>query len=133
MNFFHIVTPTLINDSFFCSSLFYFSNTNTSVRSFIFSLLTTVLYIYKGPLSEFQPAAPHNLNPPLHVGLSLYLLTFICDLRYKILLIYTCAIHQEIINSPDISKVYACVFRPVKSPMRTLHKHISLKKFISLR
>ena len=34
--------------------------------------------------------------------------------------------HQEI-NSPDISKVYACVFRPVKSPMRTLYKHISLK------
>jgi len=42
---------------------------------------------------------------------------------------------QEII-SPDISKVYACVFRPVKSLMRTLYKHISLKlmvKFISLR
>jgi len=41
--------------------------------------------------------------------------------------------HQEI-NSPDISKVYACVFRPVKSPMRTLYKHISLKlmvKFIN--
>jgi len=34
--------------------------------------------------------------------------------------------HQDI-NSPDISKVYACVFRPVKSPMRTLYKHISLK------
>jgi len=33
--------------------------------------------------------------------------------------------HQEI-NSPDISKVYACVFRPVKSQMRTLCKHISL-------
>jgi len=27
--------------------------------------------------------------------------------------------HQEI-NSPDISKVYVCVFRSVKSPMRTL-------------
>jgi len=43
--------------------------------------------------------------------------------------------HQKI-NSPDISKVYACVFRPVKSPMHTLHKHISLKlmvKFINLR
>jgi len=43
--------------------------------------------------------------------------------------------HQEI-NSPDISKVYACVFRPVKSPMCTLYKHISLKlmlKFINLR
>jgi len=40
------------------------------------------------------------------------------------------------INSPDISKAYACVFRAVKSPMRTLYKHISLKlmvKFISLR
>jgi len=43
--------------------------------------------------------------------------------------------HPEI-NSPDISKVYACVFRPVKSPMRTLYKHILLKlmvKFINLR
>jgi len=30
--------------------------------------------------------------------------------------------HQKI-NSPDI-KAYACVFRPVKSPMRTLYKHI---------
>jgi len=43
--------------------------------------------------------------------------------------------HQEI-NSPDNSNVYACVFRPVKSPMRTLYKHISLKllvKFINLR
>jgi len=28
------------------------------------------------------------------------------------------------INSPDISKVYACVFLPVKSPVRTLYKHI---------
>jgi len=43
--------------------------------------------------------------------------------------------HQEI-NSPDISKVYACVFRPVESPMRMLCEHISLKlieKFINLR
>jgi len=43
--------------------------------------------------------------------------------------------HQEI-NSPDISKIYACVFRLVKRPMRTLYKHISLKlivKFINLR
>jgi len=43
--------------------------------------------------------------------------------------------HPEII-SPDISKVYACVFRPVKSPVRTLYKHILLKlmvKFINLR
>jgi len=31
--------------------------------------------------------------------------------------------HQEI-NKPDISKVYACVFRPVKSPMRTLYEDI---------
>jgi len=28
--------------------------------------------------------------------------------------------HPEIHN-PDISKVYACVFRSVKSPMRTLY------------
>jgi len=43
--------------------------------------------------------------------------------------------HQEI-SSPDISKVYACVFRPVKIPMRMLSMHISLKlmaKFINLR
>jgi len=43
--------------------------------------------------------------------------------------------HQEI-NSPDISKVYACVFRPVKKTMRALYKHISLTlmaKFINLR
>jgi len=43
--------------------------------------------------------------------------------------------HQTI-NSPDISKVYACVFRPVQDPMRMLYKHISLKltaKFINLR
>jgi len=39
--------------------------------------------------------------------------------------------HQEI-NSPDISKVYACVFRPVKGPMRTLYKHISLKLMVKL-
>jgi len=43
---------------------------------------------------------------------------------------------QQESNSPDINKVYACVFRPVKSPMRTLYKCISLKlmvKFINLR
>jgi len=43
--------------------------------------------------------------------------------------------HQEI-NSPDISKACACLFRPVKSPLRTLYKHISRKfmvKFINLR
>jgi len=34
--------------------------------------------------------------------------------------IKTCAMHQKI-NSPDISKVYACVFRPVKSPMGTIY------------
>jgi len=42
--------------------------------------------------------------------------------------------HQEI--NPDISKVYACVFRPVKTAMRTLYEHIWLKfmvKFINLR
>jgi len=40
------------------------------------------------------------------------------------------------LTSPDITKVYACVFRPVKSTTRTLLKHISLKlmeKFINLR
>jgi len=43
--------------------------------------------------------------------------------------------HPEI-NSPDTSKVYACVFRQVISPMRTLYKHISRKlmiKFTNLR
>jgi len=45
--------------------------------------------------------------------------------------------NQEI-NSPDISNVYVFVFRPVKSPMRTLYKHISLSpklmvKFINSR
>jgi len=42
--------------------------------------------------------------------------------------------HQED-NSPGISKVYACVFGPVKSPMRMHYTHISLKlmvKFINL-
>jgi len=42
--------------------------------------------------------------------------------------------HPEI-NSPDISKVYACVFRSVKIPMCKFYKHISLKlmvKFINL-
>jgi len=50
------------------------------------------------------------------------------------LLIQTCGMHQGI-NSPNISKVYACVFRPAKSPIRTLYKRISLKlmvKFINL-
>ena len=37
--------------------------------------------------------------------------------------------HPEI-NSSDISKVYACVFRPVKSPVGTLYKHISLKLMV---
>jgi len=31
--------------------------------------------------------------------------------------------HQKI-NSPDISKAYTCVFRPAKSPMCKLYKHI---------
>ena len=39
--------------------------------------------------------------------------------------------HEEM-NRPDISKVYAYVFRPVKSSMRTLYKHISLKLMVSL-
>jgi len=67
MSFVLNVTSILVNDSFFfCSSFFCFNNTNTSVRSFIFFLLTTLLYIQKGPLSKFQPGTPHNLNPPLH-------------------------------------------------------------------
>jgi len=35
--------------------------------------------------------------------------------------------HQEI-NNLDISKVYACIFRPVKSPMRTLYAHGEVKE-----
>jgi len=37
--------------------------------------------------------------------------------------------HQEI-NSPDINKIYACVFGPAKSPTRTLYK---LVQYISLK
>jgi len=43
--------------------------------------------------------------------------------------------HQEI-NSPDMNKVYACVFHSVRSPVPTLYKHISLEltaTFIKLR
>jgi len=65
MSFVHIVTSILVDDSFFWSSFFCFNNTNTSVRSFIFFLLSTVSYISKGPLCKFQPGAPHYLNPPL--------------------------------------------------------------------
>jgi len=39
--------------------------------------------------------------------------------------------HPEI-NSPDISKVHACVFQSVKSPMGMLYKHISLKLMVNL-
>jgi len=75
-----------------------------------------------------------DVNRCVYVGLSLYLLRFRGVLRYKMLLISTCAMHQDI-NSPDISKVYACVFRPVKSPMRMHYTDISLNlmaKLISL-
>jgi len=75
-----------------------------------------------------------DVNCCIHVGISLYLLTFIGDLRYKMLLMQTCVMHREI-NSPDISKVHACVFRPVESPMRMLYKHISFQliaEFINL-
>jgi len=40
-----------------------------------------------------------NVKRCVHVGLSLYLLTFMVDLRYKMLLIETCAMHQEINKS----------------------------------
>jgi len=33
------------------------------------------------------------------------------------------------LTSPDISEVYACVFRPVKSPMRTLYKQFHLSSW----
>jgi len=73
-----------------------------------------------------------DVNRCVHVGLSLYLLKFIGDLRYKMLSKHVPCTRRS--TSPDISKVYACVFWPVKSPMRTLYKHISLKlmaKFIN--
>jgi len=76
-----------------------------------------------------------DVNRCVHVGLSLYLVTFIDDLRYKMLLISACAMHRQINNSVT-SKVNAYVFWPVKRPVRTLYKHISLKlmvKFINLR
>jgi len=37
-----------------------------------------------------------DVNRSVHVDLSQYLLTFTGDLRYKMLLILTCAMHQEI-------------------------------------
>jgi len=77
MSFVHIVTSMLVNDSFF-SSFFRVNNTNTSVRLFIFYLLTTVshrlfifyllttalysLYIYiyrQGPFLSFSQE-PHT-------------------------------------------------------------------------
>jgi len=67
-----------------------------------------------------------DVNRCVHVALRPNLLTFIGDLRYKMLLIQTCAMHQDI-NSQDISKVHSCVFGPVKTSMRTLYKHISIK------
>jgi len=39
---------------------------------------------------------------------------------------------HQVINSPDTSKVYAYVFRPVKKTMRTLYKHISLNLMVKL-
>ena len=76
MSFVHIVKSILVNDSFFGPSFFFANNINTSVRSFDFSLLTKVLYIWNGPLSMFQPGAPHNLNPPLNKTK--------CDLQNKL-------------------------------------------------
>ena len=45
VHFVHIVTAICSWRFVFLLKLFWFNNTNTSVRSFIFSLLTTVLYI----------------------------------------------------------------------------------------
>jgi len=47
-----------------------------------------------------------DVNCSAHVGLSLYLLTFIGDLRYKMLLIKTCAMHQEINKSSHQRGLY---------------------------
>jgi len=40
-----------------------------------------------------------HMRQNAHVGLSLYLLTCIGDLRYKMVLIWTCSVHQEIDKS----------------------------------
>jgi len=72
-----------------------------------------------------------DVNGCVHVGHSQYLLTLKGALRYKMLHVL-CTRR----TSPHISKVYACVFRPVKSPLRAFSKLISLKfmvKFINLR
>jgi len=45
MRFVDIVTSVLVNDSFFLLKLFCVNNINTSIRSFMFSLLTTFFYI----------------------------------------------------------------------------------------
>jgi len=59
MHFVHVVTSILVNHSYFCWSCFCFNNANTWIRSYIFSLLTTVFYIYKGPLLSFSQG-PHT-------------------------------------------------------------------------
>jgi len=73
---------------FFCSSFFCFNNTNTSVGSFIFfPCRFTALYTKcKGPLSKFQPGAPHNLNPPLLftvISCKLFYIRFWEEEQYK--------------------------------------------------
>jgi len=65
MSFVCTVTSVVVDDSFF-QAFFCFNNINTLVRSYIFSPINdSFIYIQKGPLSTFQPGAPHNLNPPL--------------------------------------------------------------------
>jgi len=77
-----------------------------------------------------------DVNRCAHVGINLHLLTFIGDLRYKMLFQSKHVLCTRRLTTLDINKVYACVFRPAKIPMRTLYKHISLKlmvTFINLR
>ena len=89
----HIVTSILDNDSFFYSSLFCFNTTNTSIRSFIFSLLKTFIYIYiKGPFLSFSQE-PHtsSIRPCCHQ----------CNVHYE----SSCVAQQINLASPKDGRI----------------------------
>jgi len=76
-----------------------------------------------------------DVNRCVHIGLRLYLLSFIVYLRYKMLLIQTCAMHQEI-NKSRHQKGLCMRISAIRSTMRMLFKQYSLKlmvKFTNLR
>ena len=60
----------------------------------------------------------------IHVGFSLYLLKAIWNTKCT-------NVNTRRLASPEISKVYTCMFRPEKGPMRTLYKHISPKLIVT--